>query len=101
MGNSISQSAKQSAHEEQPNTNSTTNTNRIPFSASLSSLSSFTNKFRFRSRRSYSLTTVDPVSSKSSAKTSNQVIKTYFHLKWKEMVFMTCKETNGKDALQS
>lgn len=75
MGNSISRSANQTAHEEQPNTNSTTNTNRIQFSASLSSLSNFTSKYLFRSRKSYSLTTINPVADEQTPKASHQVIK--------------------------
>lgn len=76
MGNSISRSANQTAHEEQPNTHSTTNTNRIQFSASLSSLSNFTSKYLFRARKSYSLSTIDPIAKEHQPpKASRQVIR--------------------------
>ncbi|XP_031625395.1 serine/threonine-protein kinase S6KL [Contarinia nasturtii] len=68
MGNSISRSANQSAHENQPNTNS----NRIRFSESLSSLSNFTNKYRFGSRRSYSLSTIDPIFNQHQEQTTTR-----------------------------
>lgn len=81
MGNSIRRSANQSAHEEPSTRNSATNPNpnrnshRIRFSTSLSSLSSFTSKYLFRSRRSYSLSTINPISEERPAKASQQVIR--------------------------
>lgn len=76
MGNTINRSANQTAHEEElPNTHSTTTTNRIQFSASLSSLSNFRSKFLFRARKSYSLSTIDPIASDQPTKTSHQVIQ--------------------------
>lgn len=71
MGNTINRSANQTAHEDLPNTHSATNTNR---SASLLSLSNFTSKFLFRARKSYSLSTIDPIASDQSSRASHQVI---------------------------
>lgn len=75
MGNTIGRSANQSAHEEQPTTNSATNTNHIQSSASLSSLSNFTSKFLGRSRKSYSLSTIDPIPSDQTSTPLHQVIR--------------------------
>lgn len=83
MGNSINRSENQIAHEQPANTNPNVNanTNRIRFSESLSSLSNFTSKFLFRSRRSYSLSTIDPIPNERPSKTSHQVIRRILHFK--------------------
>lgn len=67
MGNSISQTHEQQHQQQQQpqpqqsnnSTQSSTSTNRVRFSASLSSLSQFTSKYLFRTRKSYSLSTID------------------------------------------
>lgn len=79
MGNSNSHSTNQSAHEQQQQQeqqpNPSTNTNRIRFSPSLTSLSNFTSKYIFRTRRSYSLSTIDPTVSASARPTSSHQVK--------------------------